>query len=213
MSMAIFFVAAALATRLPALQNDCPFHAAVEMLVAEKKGVVVTVWSVFGLFSSSCCAIQLVLNVFNIGCAGFNTVLGPWRPVFLGLTATLQIAVWAHVYLNPHMWYMAAVGSLVAFSLSFLPEFLHLFSVSHALPTAQDESLLLHVDGMGCAACTSAVRSICTADDRVLGCAISFEERLVRCAVAGKAGGVADELCCRLTDAGFSAQPATEVKD
>lgn len=216
-SMMIFYAAAALASRLPATQNDCPFHTAVELLVAQKKGVVVTVWSVFGLVSSSCCAVQLVLNVFNIGCAGFNTVLGPWRPVFIGLTAALQTAVWAHVYLNPHMWYMAAVGSLVAFSLSFLPEFLHFFALSHAIPIARDESLFLTVDGMGCAACTSAVRSICTADARVMGCTISFEERLVHCALAGKSDGLADELCLRLTAAGFNAKPAThaatDVKD
>merc|ERR1719174_2266414 len=210
LSMLIFLTAAALATQLPALRNDCPFHDAVERLLTQKKGVVVTVWSVFGLVSSSCCAVQLVLNVFNIGCAGFNTVLGPWRPVFIGLTATLQIAVWAHVYLNPHMWYMAAVGSLVAFSLSFLPEFLHLCSLAHALPTARDESLTLRVDGMGCAACTSAVRSICTADARVLGCSIAFEERLVRCAVAAPVPDLANELCIRLTDAGFSARPALD---
>merc|ERR1719235_2449810 len=210
LSMTIFFATAALATRLPALQNNCPFHVAVEMLVAEKKGVVVTLWSVFGLFSSSCCAVQLVLNLFNIGCAGFNTILGPWRPVFIGLTATLQTAVWAHVYLNPHMWYMAALGSVVAFSLSFLPEFLHLFSFSHAIPTARDESLILHVDGMGCAACATAVHSICTANARVTGCTISFEERLVCCALAGKSTDLADELCLRLTDAGFSARPAVD---
>ena len=38
-----------------------------------------------GLLSSSCCLLQLVLNVLamlnvvHIGCAGFNKVLGPWR--------------------------------------------------------------------------------------------------------------------------------------
>merc|ERR1719174_2540633 len=174
LSMLIFLTAAALATQLPALRNDCPFHDAVERLMAKQKGLIVSLWSVFGLFSSSCCAVQLVLNIFNIGCAGFNTVLGPWRPVFIGLTATLQTAVWAHVYLNPHMWYMAAVGSVVAFSLSFLPEMLQLFSLSYAGSTGRDESLVLHVDGMGCAACTSAVRSICTADARVVGCALFF---------------------------------------
>merc|ERR1712159_126527 len=40
---------------------------------------------VAGLLSSSCCLLQLgvnllaTLNVAHIGCAGFNKVLGPWR--------------------------------------------------------------------------------------------------------------------------------------
>lgn len=38
-----------------------------------------------GLLSSSCCLLQLVLNalamlnVIHVGCAGFNSILGPWR--------------------------------------------------------------------------------------------------------------------------------------
>jgi len=218
LSMSIFFSAALVASRLPALRNACPYHTAVELLMAKQKGLVVAVWSVFGLFSSSCCAIQLFLNVFNVGCAGFNTVLGPWRPVFIGLTATLQITVWAHVYLNPHMWPMAAVGTFVAVSLSFLPEILHLLARLHAPATFQEASLTLHVEGMGCAACTNAVHAICAEmsrkDERVGGCAVLFEEQLVRCAwVGGKdstdsRSAVADDLCRRLSDAGFSARPA-----
>lgn len=228
LSMSIFFSAALVASRLPALRNACPYHTAVELLMAKQKGLVVAVWSVFGLFSSSCCAIQLFLNVFNVGCAGFNTVLGPWRPVFIGLTATLQITVWAHVYLNPHMWPMAAVGTFVAVSLSFLPEILHLLARLHAPATFQEAPdvvprpgappLTLHVEGMGCAACTNAVHAICAEmsrkDERVGGCAVLFEEQLVRCAwVGGKdstdsRSAVADDLCRRLSDAGFSARPA-----
>jgi copper chaperone CopZ len=36
-----------------------------------------------GLLASSCCVVQLVLNIFSIGCAGFNTILGPYRWFFL----------------------------------------------------------------------------------------------------------------------------------
>ncbi|KAG0028652.1 hypothetical protein BGZ81_004550 [Podila clonocystis] len=38
-----------------------------------------------GLLSSSCCVVQLVLNAFSIGCAGFS-VLTPLRPVFLAIS-------------------------------------------------------------------------------------------------------------------------------
>ena len=38
-----------------------------------------------GLLASSCCIVQLVLNFFSIGCAGFNTMLQPYRPIILSL--------------------------------------------------------------------------------------------------------------------------------
>ncbi|KAF9949669.1 hypothetical protein BGZ70_001673, partial [Mortierella alpina] len=41
-----------------------------------------------GLLSSSCCVIQLVLNIFSIGCAGFS-ILTPLRPVFITISAGL----------------------------------------------------------------------------------------------------------------------------
>ena len=33
-------------------------------------------------------------NLFSFGCAGFNTVLGPLRPYFMGATLLLQAGVW-----------------------------------------------------------------------------------------------------------------------
>jgi hypothetical protein len=39
------------------------------------------------LMASACCALQLVMNLLNAGCAKFNTILGPWRPFFLGALA------------------------------------------------------------------------------------------------------------------------------
>ncbi|CAD7922426.1 unnamed protein product [Amoebophrya sp. A25] len=52
---------------------------------------------VLATMSGSCCAIQLGLNLFSFGCAGFNTVLGPWRPFLLSLTATSQAAMWLNL--------------------------------------------------------------------------------------------------------------------
>ncbi|KAF8975551.1 hypothetical protein BGZ46_009051 [Entomortierella lignicola] len=52
-----------------------------------------TIWSYFpaitlGLLSSSCCVIQLILNIFSIGCAGFS-ILTPFRPLFTSLSVLL----------------------------------------------------------------------------------------------------------------------------
>lgn len=40
-------------------------------------------WTLLSLLSSSCCVIQLALNMLSVGCAGFNSVLGPARSFFL----------------------------------------------------------------------------------------------------------------------------------
>jgi len=41
-----------------------------------------------GLLSSSCCVVQLFLNLFSIGCAGFS-VLTQFRPLFLSISSLL----------------------------------------------------------------------------------------------------------------------------
>ena len=81
-----------------------------------------------------------------------------------------------------------------------------------------ENSIHYSLHSLGCAACTNAVHAICAEmsrkDERVGGCAVLFEEQLVRCAwVGGKdstdsRSAVADDLCRRLSDAGFSARPA-----
>lgn len=44
------------------------------------------IFSIFSSFaSSSCCLIQLLLNLFSLGCAGFS-VLDDYQPIFLSLT-------------------------------------------------------------------------------------------------------------------------------
>jgi uncharacterized protein len=53
-----------------------------------------------GLLSSSCCAIQLFLNLLSslnlmhVGCAGFNKVLGPVRPVLRGISLLVMAKLW-----------------------------------------------------------------------------------------------------------------------
>ncbi|KAF9537625.1 hypothetical protein EC957_007852 [Mortierella hygrophila] len=43
-----------------------------------------------GLLSSSCCLIQLALNLLSVGCAGFS-VLTPYRPLFLVFSSLLVL--------------------------------------------------------------------------------------------------------------------------
>jgi len=85
-------------------------------------------WSLLGLLSSSCCAIQLVLNGMSWGCAGFNTVLGPWRSLLLSITLTLQAVTW-YIRMMVSPWQpkrishnTSILSTILVLVLSLLPE-------------------------------------------------------------------------------------------
>ena len=82
-------------------------------------------WSLLGLLSSSCCALQLVLNAMSLGCAGFNTVLGPWRPTVLAWTCLVQGGSWVVAWDRPYQWVPTATATVVVVSFALLPEVLH----------------------------------------------------------------------------------------
>jgi copper chaperone CopZ len=138
-------------------------------------------WSLLGLLSSSCCVLQLVLNVFSVGCAGFNTVLGPARPYFVALTMYLQSVVWRQASLKP-------VDRLVATALcavlTTLPEQLWVWQRRDrwlswrrncGVIAAEGKQLHLRVSGMGCTACTAKVYTTLSAVDGVDACDVALE--------------------------------------
>jgi len=81
-------------------------------------------WSLLGLLSSSCCAVQLILNALSLGCAGFNTALGPSRPMFMCFTFYAQVASWSVAYNRPWIWSQTFIGTIISVTLCFLPEVL-----------------------------------------------------------------------------------------
>ena len=104
-------------------------------------------WSAaLGLMSSSCCVLQLALNLLSIGCAGVNSVLGPLRPLFLALTAY----IYAHRPLTPL--------ALLAAALTFSPEMLTLLErYRRASFSYEGNERTVRLPTMGCAACVDAV--------------------------------------------------------
>ena len=82
-------------------------------------------WGAISLLSSSCCALQLLLNLASVGCAGFNRVLGPLRPFLLSVTLLLQLSMW-RVALAEQPWQLpfCAAATLLTATLTFLPELL-----------------------------------------------------------------------------------------
>lgn len=120
-------------------------------------------WTALGLLSSSCCVLQLLLNALSVGCAGFNTVLGPLRPQLMALTTMLQMWMW---YGEPKrgtaLWLSALPATAVTAVLTFLPELLHCWihrGDGVAAARAPGGDICLQVEGMGCTACTAKVKS------------------------------------------------------
>lgn len=82
-------------------------------------------WSLLGLLASSCCALQLVLNALSLGCAGFNTVLGPFRPTLLAVATLLQAGTWMVALERPlQQRAPTLVSSVVVVGTAVLPELL-----------------------------------------------------------------------------------------
>jgi len=123
------------------------------------------------LLSSSCCAIQLLINALSgWGCAGFNTYLGPIRPALLPI---LLISTWK---LLPHR----SIGwSIISLFLAFLPELVDIWNMyrsqqwkhgkfsgnngnmeetsSASLSLPVKANLRLDIPTMGCVACVNKV--------------------------------------------------------
>ena len=185
-------------------------------------------WSILGLLSSACCAIQIILNAFSMGCASFNTVLGPLRPMFVALTVMAQGASWYTAFQNGLMYkafgndfdddnakkslQMVVAGSIVSFTMTVMPEMLAWNSITRQSVSNnknRDEDgidLKFRIESMGCASCVSTVSKVLETWDRVLKHSISFEEGMVyvtynrQNADANKAWSEIQE---KLTDAGF----------
>jgi hypothetical protein len=117
------------------------------------------------LLSSACCAIQLFLNAFaGVGCAGFNTTLGPLRPYFISLLLYTTITTFS----RDKMYYF-----LISWFVAFMPELVHIVNVSKyassddnnnkapSLIVESDHPKLivveLDIQDMGCVACINKI--------------------------------------------------------
>jgi copper chaperone CopZ len=112
------------------------------------------------LLSSSCCAIQLLINALSgWGCAGFNSILGPVRPILLSL---LLFSTWKLSSKRPIGW------TILSLFLAFLPELVHIFNliktnqwkkrqISFQNNDVVTAKLQLQIPGMGCVACVNKI--------------------------------------------------------
>lgn len=150
-------------------------------------------WSLLGLLSSSCCVLQIILNAFSFGCAGFNTMLGPVRPPLIAFTAITQAVSWYVAFPRPFQWAPTAASTALSLVLTFSPEMLDVYyrrqlhGDSAALPAdaaaadskAPAERFLMHLSfepkAMGCISCVNTVRKTLVAHPAVVKCSVSLE--------------------------------------
>uniref|UniRef100_A0A7R9Y974 HMA domain-containing protein n=1 Tax=Pinguiococcus pyrenoidosus TaxID=172671 RepID=A0A7R9Y974_9STRA len=202
-------------------------EAALHHAIARSEGQRLAIWSVMGLLSSACCAVQILLNAMSIGCAGFNTYLGPWRPFFLACTVNLQVFAWrGHLASTvPGSASVAAWGSVLACSLAFLPELLALATAwrsrrSRRLRRSKvvgvgvgDAAQLFRVEfhlgkSMGCASCVDSVQRALLGQDGVVHVQAAVEAGRAECVLqvssAAEGSHRARQLSEVLRTAGFA---------
>eukprot|EP00940_MAST-03C_sp_MAST-3C-sp2_P001807 g1807.t1 len=188
-------------------------------------------WTVVGLLSSSCCVIQVVLSAFQVGCAGFNTWLGPLRPYSLAMGTLAQSLSWyvaIRFRRSDHLASAAGV-TLLTIALSMSPEVVFLLykrnanmkrsarlvvesssssSIDSATPPRTRASFRL--EKIGCISCLRTVQSVASKSPGVLEMEeIEASERRydlrLSCTTLSDAQKAADEFRGRVRDAGFDA--------
>jgi copper chaperone CopZ len=171
-------------------------------------------WSLLALLSSSCCALQIILNCMSLGCAGFNTVLGPVRPIFLSLTILVQMGAWYVAWTRPWQWVTTALSTFFILSLSFLPDLLSLYekllsttnSDGREIPSEEESNVLvLKMTSVGCSACLVAVSAVLTAMDGVEHFNASVEQNQLTITYSNKSS--TEAILRSLEDAGFPMEP------
>ena len=159
-------------------------------------------WSLLGLLSSSCCALQIILNALSFGCAGFNAVLGPLRPTFVAFTIVAQSCSWYVAYPRPYQWGVTAFSTGVSSVLTLLPELLAWRVAKRQQQTKQQqldpncedstnglvilsgERLLFRLDTMGCASCVSTVSILLDGLEGVMSHKVTLEDGLAEVLLA-----------------------------
>lgn len=126
------------------------------------------------LLSSSCCAIQLALNtIAGVGCAGFNTTLGPLRPLFISILLMTTI--------NSFRAGMQMNQIILSWAVSLMPEFVHFINirserneqsrqreVESSTVSSQEDVIELDIKGMGCVACINKIDRVLRISDTII---------------------------------------------
>eukprot|EP01128_Nolandella_sp_AFSM9_P010935 TRINITY_DN7651_c0_g1_i1.p1 TRINITY_DN7651_c0_g1~~TRINITY_DN7651_c0_g1_i1.p1 ORF type:complete len:235 (-),score=70.22 TRINITY_DN7651_c0_g1_i1:192-854(-) len=163
------------------------------------------------LLGSSCCAIQLVLNYFSIGCAGF-AVLDPYRPAFLSLSLG---SFGSMLYFDrqrgkPVFSKRNLFSFILMVSLSVLPQVVNYVNNPSLEGLEEDEEVVdvfsVDISGMNCLACANAVHNGINGIDGVKENQVAFESKSGEVVVDASKGLTDEDLEEALSYLGFGAK-------
>jgi len=172
-------------------------------------------WTALSLLSSSCCVVQLGLNAASVGCAGFNTWLGPLRAFFLAVTLHARLAVRgaAGASITP-LAKANALGLALSAVLTLLPEIVAvanqltmLLARARAPPLAARRTCVVSLPSMGCAACVGKVLGAVGAIAGVVDSRVTIGEATIR--VADAAETIDQDIWDACNAAGFEPSELT----
>lgn len=112
------------------------------------------------MLASACCLLQLALNLVSVGCAGFNTFLGPVRPYFISLLLYMTAISSFHS--------ISLSGTALRWAVALMPEAVHIWNnrgrslASHyqAVNIHQRHAVVyLNIPSMGCVSCINKIDS------------------------------------------------------
>jgi copper chaperone CopZ len=126
------------------------------------------------LLSSSCCVIQLILNLFSISCAGF-AVLTPYRSLLGSITiGLLSYNLYNKGLKSRQAWLSLAISLVLMIS----PDIVKWVNQSAVTPAAgMIYSYRIHLDGLGCEACANRIRNTLNAVDWIYQTRVFFENQ------------------------------------
>mmetsp|Transcript_13234 Transcript_13234/g.40680 ORF Transcript_13234/g.40680 Transcript_13234/m.40680 type:complete len:213 (-) Transcript_13234:1380-2018(-) len=161
-----------------------------------------------GLLGSSCCALQLLMNVFNLGCLGLAKYLEPYRRLFVVVNLLLVAQLWARKV----RWRTALTGAVVTLLLLPYVVELHSHRMSKHAPerTAREwqREIQLVVPSMGCEACRNKILRTMRSTEGVSEVTVDLPTKVVtlQCSLLADVVEVELRAMRNIKSAGFEAK-------
>ncbi|KAI9358830.1 hypothetical protein BD770DRAFT_387038 [Pilaira anomala] len=130
--------------------------------------------ALIALLSSSCCIIQLILNMFSISCAGF-AIFTPYRGLLTSLTVLmLSYSIYKKGIRNGTV----MISVLICMLLMMSPEIVKNRNEQKAsIHTTTSYFIRLHLDGLGCEACANRIKNELNSVDWIFNTRVYFDNK------------------------------------
>lgn len=127
------------------------------------------------LLSSSCCVIQLILNLFSVSCAGF-AVFTPYRPILTTFTVLL-LSYNLITMKNKRKAWLPLIVSIVLMISPEIVQWMNQSTATTAATTRISHYYRIHLDGLGCEACANRIKNTLSSVDWISNAKIYFANK------------------------------------